>query len=79
MTNQRKRIIKLLAEGEFSICKICGTTKKQAIYRFRHEQYVDDYESPILEPVCRKCVYKEVFGSKRFNKKMKERVLDGNT
>ena len=24
-------------------------------------------------------VYKEVFGSIRFNKKMKERVLDGNT
>ena len=78
MLKEKKQIIKLLDGSEYSICKICGTTKRQAIYRFRHEQYVSDYEPPILEPVCRKCVYKEIFGNKKFNKKMKERALDGN-
>tara|TARA_R100000781_G_scaffold114634_1_gene85967 strand:+ start:1637 stop:1813 length:177 start_codon:yes stop_codon:yes gene_type:complete len=49
----------------------------QAIYRFRHQQFVPRYEPPILEPVCRKCVYKECFGTKNYKKEMKERSLDG--
>ena len=63
MRNQRKRIIKLLAESEFSICKICGATKNQAIYRFRHEQYIDDYEK-IMEssPLLLKCRFDGTFG-----------------
>ena len=72
-----KRIVKLLAESEYSKCKVCGTTKRQAIYMFKHQQYVHDHVPPILNPVCRKCVYKEVYGNKGYTKKMKERTLDG--
>jgi hypothetical protein len=38
---------------------------------------VSDYIPPLQEPVCRKCVYREVYGSKNYRKKMKERSLDG--
>ena len=73
----KKRIAQLIAETEYSTCKVCGSTKAQTIYKFRHQQYVAGYIPPTLNPVCRKCVYKEVYGSKTFNKKMKERSLDG--
>tara|TARA_R110000765_G_scaffold83147_1_gene161640 strand:+ start:671 stop:913 length:243 start_codon:yes stop_codon:yes gene_type:complete len=72
-----KRIVKLIGEKEYGKCKICGTAKVQALYVYRNYQYISDYVPPILKPVCRKCVYKEVYGSKKFNKKMKERTLDG--
>lgn len=72
-----KRIVKLIAEREYAKCKICGTHKVQALYIYRSSQFVSDYIPPTLDPVCRKCVYKEVYGTKNFNKKMKERSLDG--
>tara|TARA_Y100000310_G_C20358792_1_gene657956 strand:+ start:237 stop:413 length:177 start_codon:yes stop_codon:yes gene_type:complete len=58
---------------------MCGTTKKQAIYDFRYEQYIVDHIPELLTPVCRKCVYKETYGNKGYTKKMKERTLDGKT
>ena len=74
---KRGNTVELLNEREFSTCKICGKTKTQAIYKFRFAQYVSDHIPELLSPVCRKCVYKETFGNKHFNKKMKERMLDG--
>jgi hypothetical protein len=71
------RIVKFLAEKEYGKCKICGTTKVQALYTYRSAQFVSDYIPPTLSPVCRKCVYREVYGTKNLNKKMKERTLDG--
>ena len=73
----RKRIVQLIAENSYDICKICGKSKRTAMYKFRHQQYVSNYSPSILTPVCRQCVYKEVYGSKNFRKKMKERILDG--
>jgi hypothetical protein len=70
--------VQLVAENEYSKCTVCGTTKTQAIYRFRHQQYVPQHLPKLMYPVCRKCVYKEVYGSKNFRKNMKERMLDGN-
>ena len=72
-----RRITKFLAEREYSKCKMCGTEKVQAIYIFKHQQYVTDHIPETLNPVCRKCVYKEVYGNKGYTKKMKERTLDG--
>jgi hypothetical protein len=72
-----ERKIKLLAEKEYGKCKICGTTKVQALYTYRSAQFVSDYIPPTLSPVCRRCVYREVYGTKNLNKKMKERTLDG--
>jgi len=70
-------LVEFLNEAEHSTCKMCGTTKRQAIYKFRYAQYISDHIPELLNPVCRKCVYKSVYGSKYFNKKMKERTLDG--
>ena len=72
-----KQVVKFLAEREYSKCKICGTTKVQAIYMFKHQQYIPDHITETLNPVCRKCVYKEVYGNKGYTKKMKARTLDG--
>ena len=74
---KKRRIVQLLDENKLSKCTVCGTFKVQAVYRFKHQKMVPRYEPPILEPVCRKCVYRECFGSKDYRKKMKERSLDG--
>jgi len=71
------RLVQLVAESSHELCKVCGGSKRTAVYRFRHQQYVIDRIPPVLYPVCRQCVYKEVYGSKTFRKKMKERSLDG--
>ena len=71
------RLVQLVAESSHELCKVCGGSKRTAVYRFRHQQYVFDRVPPVLYPVCRQCVYKEVYGSKTFRKKMKERSLDG--
>ena len=75
--DSEKQVVQLLAEREYSKCKICGTTKVQAIYIFKPQQYISDHIPETLNPVCRKCVYKEVYGNKGYTKKMKERSLDG--
>ncbi len=73
----KTRLVQLIAENSHKFCKVCGGSKRTAVYRFRHQQYVENRIPPVLEPVCRQCVYKEVYGNKNFRKKMKERELDG--
>ena len=77
MSNTENRVVQLLAESKYSECAVCGTIKNQAIYKYRAQQYIPDYVPEVLEPVCRKCVYREVYGTKKCRKKMKERSLDG--
>jgi hypothetical protein len=77
MEKKGKRVVQLLAESSYSECAVCGITKNQAIYRYKAQQYIEDYIPPILEPVCRKCIYREIYGTKGYRKKMKERSLDG--
>ena len=76
-SENKNRIVQQVAESNNGICKICGKVKRTAMYRFRHEQIVPTYVPPLLTPVCRWCVYKEVYGSKNWRKKMKEGALDG--
>ena len=73
---KKERIVQLVAEISYDICKIYGQSKRTAMYRVKPQQYVKDYSPRILKPVCRKCVYKEVFGSKNYSKNMKGRTLD---
>jgi hypothetical protein len=73
------QLVQLIAEISHELCKVCGGSKRTAVYRFRHQQYVEGRIPPVLSPVCRQCVYKEVYGNKTFRKKMKERSLDGST
>ena len=73
--NQKKRIVQKIAEISYEDCKVCGKSKRTAMYKFRHQQFTSHIPE-MLEPVCRKCVYKEIYGSKNFFKKMKERSLD---
>ena len=59
-----KLLVQLVAENSHEICKVCGGSKRTAMYRFRHQQYVRGRVPPLLELVCRQCVYKEVYGNK---------------
>ena len=77
MQNTKKQIVQLIAENSWDKCTVCGTSKNQAVYKFKKMQMIPDYNPPLLEPVCRKCVYREIYGTKNYRKRMKERSLDG--
>jgi hypothetical protein len=57
-------------------CQMCKSGIGQWAYEYRSPQYIRDHEPPTLH-VCKKCCYRETFGSKIYVKKMKEGVLDG--
>lgn len=55
---------------------MCKDRLKGVGYEYQPQQYVADYIPPKLI-TCKKCIYREYFGSKNYRKKMKEGVLDG--
>ena len=57
-------------------CEMCDDFVKRTPYKYKPQQFLPDWE-PAEVLVCRKCVYREVYGSKKFKKKMKEGTLDG--
>lgn len=56
-------------------CEMCGEAKYSPRYDFRPTQFIPDHV-PAMRLVCRKCVYKEVYGSKKANKAMKQKLFD---
>ena len=60
----------------FDKCQMCHDYVKKTPFRYKPTQFVPDWE-PEEIIACRKCVYREVYGSKNFKKKMKEGTLDG--
>ena len=76
MEKKGKRVVQLLAESSYSECAVCGITKNQAVYKYKAQQYVEDYIPPMLKPVCRKCIYREVFGTKGVRKLMAENIIE---
>ena len=75
----QKRIVKKIKGYPLiSKCEMCGAIPGKFAYEYKPTQYVSDHIPESLH-VCKKCVYREVFGSKNFRKKIKEGVLDGET
>ena len=66
----KEMIKEYIGPKQFFECEMCGTKKVQGKYKFRPFQYVPDYE-PTVVTVCKKCIYREVYGSKGRNKAMK--------
>ncbi len=54
---------------------MCGKSSYTKKYRRRATQFVSDYTPPMLI-ICRVCVYKEEFGTKKSKAMMKEGVFD---
>lgn len=74
----KKMIKEYLGPKQYFECEMCGTKKHQGKYRFRHNQYIPDYEPDILI-ICRSCIYKEVYGSKKRAKMMKEKIIENES
>jgi hypothetical protein len=70
----KDKIIQKLTRTYFA-CDICSTEKVQDRYKYKPLQYVPDHIPPTTENTCRKCLYREEYGSKTFRKKMKENTL----
>ena len=56
-------------------CDMCKDKSWSARYLFRFAQMIPDYVADELK-ICRKCVYREAFGTKTMNKAKKAKVLD---
>ena len=55
-------------------CNMCKDKSFGERWRYRNNQYIPDHIPKVLT-VCRKCVYRECYGSKTYRKKMKENTL----
>ena len=71
----KERIAKKVDRRYFA-CEICGTEKVQDRWTYKSFQYIPDHMPKTTLDTCRKCVYREEFGSKTFRKQMKEKSLD---
>ena len=70
MDMAKATIKEYIAPKQFFECEMCGSKKVQGKYRYKPYQYVPDYDpTPLI--ICKKCIYKEVYGSKNRNKAMK--------
>jgi len=55
---------------------MCGSTRSGKSYIYQAVKFVESWDPPVLDPICRDCIYKEVYGTKKMNKKKKEGSLD---
>ena len=69
------RILRLVTTHTNKECDTCNETKLGHRWEYRNYQFIPTHKPPILL-ICRKCIYKEVYGNKNFLKKMRERSLD---
>ena len=70
----KKRIVQKVDRRYFA-CDICGSEKVQDRWRYKSFQYIPDHIPITTESTCKKCVYREEFGTKTFRKQMKENTL----
>ena len=75
MKKTQKRSVKKVRVSLDSNCLMCKDKLRGVGYEYQAQQFVPDYCPPKLI-VCRRCVYRESFGSKNFRRKMKEGALD---
>lgn len=73
----KTRHIKRLPNKQYFSCQMCGNSYKQFPYEYRPTNFIYDYKPQLLKLVCKKCIYREIFGSKNANKEMKKGSLDG--
>ena len=71
----KKKIAKKTDKSYFA-CDICGITKTQERWIYKSYQYIPDYVPITTKNTCRKCVYREEYGTKTYRKHMKEGSLD---
>ena len=58
-----------------SSCEMCNDTKIGARWIFRFAEMVPGHIAEELK-ICKKCVYREAYGTKTANKAKKEKLLD---
>ena len=68
-------ISEYIAPKQYFECEMCGIKKVQGKYRYKPYQYIPDYE-PTSVIICKKCIYKEVYGSKTRARMMKAKVIE---
>ena len=66
---------KMVEIKSFSRCEMCGDSKMGARWEFRFQQMLTDY-IPEQLLICRKCIYRELYGTKHMNKAKKAKALD---
>ena len=73
-----ERYIKNLGKTR-EACQMCNATTFSPKYRYRPYQMIPDHIPQTLT-VCKKCIYREVTGSRGLSKRMKENTLkdEGN-
>ena len=69
------RILRMVSTGTNQECGMCEDTKIGQRWEYRSESLVPDFVPEILV-ICRKCIYKEKYGSRDSKKAIKQKLLE---
>lgn len=69
------QIAEYIAPKQYFECEICGSKKVQGKYKYKPAKFIPDYE-PATLITCKKCIYRETYGSKNRNKMMKAGIIE---
>ena len=69
------RILRMVSTGTNQQCDMCKDTKIGHRWEYRSESLVPDFVAKIVL-ICKQCAYKENYGSKRYKKPMKQKLLE---
>ena len=73
---RKPNVVKLASPRSYFKCEMCGIQANSKMYTYQAISLVPNYEPRLFNKICRKCTYREVYGSKKANKMMKAGSLD---
>ena len=69
------RILRMVSTGTNQQCGMCKDTKIGQRWEYRSESLVPGFVPEIVF-ICKKCVYRENYGTKFYKKAMKQKILE---
>ena len=75
MKKSLDRIIRMVATHSTLECDMCKQTKVGGRWEYRNHQYIPNH-IPKLLLICKKCIYREIYGSKQSRKAFKQNTLN---
>lgn len=68
------RILRMVATHSIKECEMCKDSKVGYRWEYKNYQYIPNHNPEILL-LCKKCVYKEVYGTKNARKALRQKLL----
>ena len=71
----KSRVLKKISNQLYKPCNMCNKFVPGGEWEYKPYQFVPDYFPDTLK-ICKKCVYREVYGTRNVKKAIKLKLLD---